>query len=64
MPAEADPEIQEVEKDVAPEAVLDEIEARQRPPRASAPHSTAGQGRAAAPIDSDENHTLRLGWGR
>jgi uncharacterized membrane protein len=29
VPAEADPEIQEVEKDVAPEAVLDEIEASQ-----------------------------------
>jgi uncharacterized membrane protein len=29
MPAEADPEIQEVEKDVAPEAVLDEIEVSQ-----------------------------------
>ncbi|MFH5925071.1 DUF1003 domain-containing protein [Roseomonas xinghualingensis] len=28
--AEADPEIQEAQKDVAPEAVLDEIEARQR----------------------------------
>ncbi|MBP0494890.1 DUF1003 domain-containing protein [Pararoseomonas indoligenes] len=29
IPAEADPEMREVEEDVAPEAVLDEIEARQ-----------------------------------
>jgi uncharacterized membrane protein len=30
--ADADPEVKEIEKDVAPEAVLDEIEARQHPP--------------------------------
>ena len=31
VPAEADPEIREIEKDVAPEAVLDEIEAKRDP---------------------------------